>query len=120
MKTAAKLIFLALGLFLLLQGWHVGTDPDLPFDYAASWAANGFLIVCIFLDLSSLVSNSLDTAQWDTTIPGSLLSPLDIALCLVWSGLNLSWFGIFAILSDATVRLFNRWAASIQHPASSN
>jgi hypothetical protein len=82
MKTAAKLIFLALGLFLLLQGWHVGTDPDLPFDYAASWAINGGLLSCIFLDLS--------------------------------------WFGILAVLSDATVRLFNRWAASIKNPASSN
>lgn len=120
MKTLGKLIFLALGLFLLTQGWHFGTDPALPFDYAAAWAINGVLIVGVLLDLSSLVLNSLDTAHWDTSIPGSFLSPLDIAFCLVWACLNLSWFGILAILSDASVRLFNRWASHIQHQESSN
>jgi hypothetical protein len=38
---------------------------------------------------------------------------------LILNGLTISWFGSLAVLSDAAVQLFSRWASAIQHQESS-
>lgn len=111
MLTAFKLLVLASGVIVLLLDRHLVADPALPFDTFICHAINSLLGVCILIDLISLALLSLDPQLFAECLPNKLRR-LDIAICLIWSCLNLSPWGLLTVLTDAAGRIFHRWAYS--------
>lgn len=105
--TLLKIAFLAIMALQLVAGAHYGTT------FCGACVVNALLAFSITFDLTSLILNSLDCPNW-THNNISRFNGFDIAFCLLWDGLNISWFGILAVLSDAAVQLFGRWASAIQ------
>ncbi len=75
---------------------------------------NATLGLCILADLLYLAINSLDAPGWMPRHPRAGFDTLDRALCLVWSCLTLTPWGLIAIVTDAAVKLFSRWAQALQ------
>lgn len=114
MRHFFKSALLTFWVISLLVGKTLVVDPAYPFDTFVHYWLNGLLAVCFLLDLLHLAINSLNVRLWIPRHPSADFDRLDIALCLVFTCLTLTPWGLLAVLTDAACKLFSRWAQALQ------
>lgn len=113
MLTLSRLLLALSWFVMLLIGYHPSESSHLA-DITAIIVINILLIACIGFDLGYLVFNALDAENWIQRHPSGDLDALDLLLCLLWSCLTVTPYGLLAILTDAATKLFSRWAQALQ------
>jgi hypothetical protein len=113
MLTLTRLLLAFSWFLMLLIGYHPSESSHLAVITAIT-VLNLVLIACIGFDLGYLVFNALDAEGWTQRHPSGGLDALDLILCLLWSCLTLTPYGLFAILTDGATKLFSRWAQALQ------
>lgn len=113
MLTLFRLLILLTWSLMLLAGYHPAED-DCPMVLVAVYFVQGLIAFCIAADLLCIAVNSLDPYRWRPRHTGVGYDLLDQALLLTFSCLTLTPWGLVAIVTDAAVKLFSRWAQALQ------